>query len=177
MDVAVRTDGDAAALAPVIRREVLALDRNVPVARLRTMEDVLAASVGDRRFNLLLLGSFAAIALLLAIAGIYGVMSYLVVQRTREIGVRLALGATPMQVVQLVTGRGLLLACFGVGLGLIAAVMLARFIETMLFTVTGTDLVTFAGATVVLLLAAAAACLIPARRAGRIDPLIALRTE
>ena len=177
MDVAVRTDGDPAALAPVIRREVLALDRNVPVARLRTMEDVLAASVGDRRFNLLLLGSFAAIALLLAIAGIYGVMSYLVVQRTREIGVRLALGATPMQVVQLVTGRGLLLACVGVGLGLIAAVVLARFIETMLFTVTGTDFVTFAGAAVVLLLAAAAACLIPARRAGRIDPLIALRTE
>ena len=177
MDVAVRADGDAAALAPVIRREILALDRNVPVAKLRTMDDVLAASVGDRRFNLLLLGSFAAIALLLAVAGIYGVMSYLVVQRTREIGVRLALGATPMQVVQLVTGRGLLLACLGVGLGLIAAVMLARFIETMLFTVTGTDLVTFAGAAVVLLLAAAAACLIPAQRAGRIDPLIALRTE
>ena len=177
MDVAVRADGDAAALAPVIRREILALDRNVPVAKLRTMDDVLAASVGDRRFNLLLLGSFAAIALLLAVAGIYGVMSYLVVQRTREIGVRLALGATPMQVVQLVTGRGLLLACVGVGLGLVAAVMLARFIETMLFTVTGTDLVTFAGAALVLLLAAAAACLIPARRAGRIDPLIALRTE
>ena len=141
------------------------------------MEDVLARSVGDRRFNLLLLGSFAAIALLLAIAGIYGVMSYLVVQRSREIGVRLALGATPLQVVQLITGRGLLLACCGVGLGLIAAVVLARYIETMLFTVSGTDLVTFAGAAVVLLLAAVAACLIPARRAGRIDPLIALRTE
>jgi predicted permease len=177
MDIAVRTDGNAAALAPVIRREILALDRNVPVAKLRTMDDVLAASVADRRFNLLLLGSFAAMALMLAVAGIYGVMSYLVVQRTREIGVRLALGATPAQVVQLVTGRGLRLACVGVGIGLVAAVLLARFIEAMLFAVTGTDILTFAAAAGVLFLAAAAACFIPARRAGRVDPLIALRSE
>ena len=177
MDIAVRTDGHAAALAPAIRQEILALDRNVPVARLRTMDDVLAASVADRRFNLLLLGSFAAMALLLAVAGIYGVMSYLVVQRMREIGVRLALGATPAQVVQLVTGRGLQLACVGMAIGLVAAVLLARFIEAMLFAVTGTDVVTFAAAAGVLFLAAAAACFIPARRAGRVDPVIALRSE
>lgn len=177
MDVAVRADGNAAALAPLIRQEILALDRHVPVAKLRTMEDVLAASVADRRFNLVLLASFAAIALLLAVAGIYGVMSYLVVQRTRELGLRLALGATPGQVVQLVTGRGLLLASLGIAIGLAAAVMLARFIEAMLFTVTATDTPTFLAAALVLLLAAGLACFIPARRAGRIDPLIALRSE
>ena len=177
MDVAVRADGNAAALAPMVRREILALDRNVPVAKLRTMDGVLAESVASRRFNVLLLGSFAAIALLLAVAGIYGVMSYLVVQRTREIGVRMALGATPAQVVRLVTGRGLLLAAVGIGLGTVAAILLARFIEAMLFTVSGTDLVTFVAAAIVLWLAAAAACVIPARRAGRVDPLIALRTE
>jgi putative ABC transport system permease protein len=177
MDIAVRADGNPSLVAPLIRREILALDRNVPVARLRTMDDVLAASVASRRFNLVLLGSFAAIALLLAVAGIYGVMSYLVLQRTREIGVRLALGATPRQIVRLVTGRGLALAGVGIAAGLCAAVVLARFIEAMLFNVTGTDLMTFAAAAVVLWLAAAAACLIPARRAGRVDPLIALRSE
>ena len=104
-------------------------------------------------------------------------MSYLVVQRTREIGVRLALGATPSHVVQLVTGRGLLLACVGVAIGLVAAALLARFIEAMLFTVHGTDVVTFASAAGVLLVAAAAASFIPARRAGRVDPLTALRSE
>ena len=177
MDIAVRADGSATTLASAIRREILALDRNVPVARLRTMDGVLAASVASRRFNVVLLGAFAAIALLLAVAGIYGVMSYLVVQRTREIGVRLALGATPGQVVKLVTGRGLSLATVGIGIGALAAVLLARFIEAMLFTITGTDVVTFVAAAVVLWLAAAAACLVPARRAGRVDPLIALRTE
>ena len=177
MDVAVRTDGDPAAVGPMLRREVLALDRNVPVARIRTMDDVLAGSVADRRFNLLLLGSFAAVALLLAIAGIYGVMAYLVVQRTREIGIRLALGATPWRVVQLVTGRGLLLAGVGVAIGLLAAALLARFLQTMLFAVEGTDVTTFASAALLLLLAAGVASYIPARRAGRVDPLIALRTE
>lgn len=177
MDIALRTDGDAAAIAPLLRREVLALDRTVPVARIRTMDDVLGASVADRRFNLLLLGSFAAVALLLAIAGIYGVMSYLVVQRTREIGIRLALGATPGRVVQLVTGRGLILTAVGITIGLVAAALLARFLETMLFAVKGTDLATFASAAIVLLLAAATASYIPARRAGRVDPLTALRAE
>jgi len=177
MDIAVRTDGDAGALAPVLRREILALDRAVPVARVRTMDEVLAASVADRRFNLILLGSFAAVALLLAVAGIYGVMSYLVVQRTREIGVRLALGATPAGVVQLITVRGLALACAGIAIGLIASFFLARFIETMLFGVRATDITTLAGAAAMLLAAALAACIIPALRAGRVDPLTALRSE
>jgi putative ABC transport system permease protein len=177
MDVAIRTDGDAAALAPILRREILAVDRRVPVARVRTMEAVLAASVAGRRFNLLLLGSFAAVALLLAVAGIYGVMSYLVLQRTREIGVRLALGATPREVVRLITVRGLSLACAGIAIGAGAAALLGRFLETMLFGITAADPATFAGATGVLLVSAAAACLIPASRAGRVDPLTALRSE
>jgi ABC-type antimicrobial peptide transport system permease subunit len=177
MDVAIRTDGDPGALSTALRREILALDRNVPVARVRTMEDVLAASVAGRRFNFVLLGSFAVIALLLAIAGIYGVMSYLVLQRTREIGVRLALGATPAQVVGLVTGRGLTLTILGIAIGLGASLALARFIEALLYSVRATDAVTFATSAAVLLAAAAAACFVPARRGGRVDPVIALRGE
>jgi putative ABC transport system permease protein len=177
MDVALRTEGDPRALASALRREILALDPNVPVAKVRTMDDVLAASLADRRFNLVLLGSFAAIALLLAVAGIYGVMSYLVVQRTREIGVRLALGATPANVIALVAGRGLVLSAVGIAIGVVAAAALARFIETMLFTVEGTDVPTFGVAAAVLLAAAAAASILPARRAGRVDPLTALRSE
>ena len=116
-------------------------------------------------------------ALLLAVAGIYGVMSYLVVQRTREIGVRLALGATPAGVVRLITVRGIALACAGIAIGLIASFLLARFIETMLFGVRATDIATLAGAAAVLLAAALGACVIPALRAGRVDPLTALRSE
>jgi putative ABC transport system permease protein len=177
MDVALRVDGNTVAVAPALRREVLALDGNVPVAKIRTMDDVLSMSVADRRFNLVLLASFAGIALLLAAAGIYGVMSYLVVQRTREIGVRLALGATPGDVMRLVTSRALLLASVGVTIGLVAAAGLARFIQTMLFSVGSTDAPTFAISAGVLLLSAAAAAFVPARRAARLDPLRALRSE
>ena len=127
MDVAIRADGNPGALAPVLRREVLAVDRTVPITRVRTMEEVLEASVAERRFNLLLLGAFALIALALAAAGTYGVMAYLVTQRTREIGVRLAIGAQPGDVFRMVVGRGLMLATFGVALGLgTAARALAR---------------------------------------------------
>ena len=177
MDVALRVDGNTAGLAPVLRREILALDRNVPVARVRTMDEVVSASVADRRFNLLLLAAFAGIALALAAAGIYGVMSYLVIQRTREIGVRLALGATPGDVVRLVTGRAALLASIGIGIGLVAAAGLSRFIQTMLFSVESTDLTTFAVSAGVLLTAAVSAAFVPARRAARLDPLKALRSE
>ena len=177
MDVAIRADAHAVALAPLLRRELLALDRNVPVAKIRMMEDVLAASVAERRFNLLLLAGFAAIALVLAAAGTYGVMAYLVMQRTREIGVRLAVGARPADVFRLVVGRGLALAFVGVLLGLAAAALLSRALEAMLFNVAPHDSITFAASAAVLLAAAAAASVLPARRAARMDPIAALRSE
>ena len=177
MDVALRADGQASVLAPALRREMLAVDRNVPITKVRTMEDVLEASVAERRFNLLLLGAFALIALALAAAGTYGVMAYLVTQRTREIGVRLAIGAQPGDVFRLVVGRGLMLAAFGVVLGLAAAAMLSRMLESMLFNVQPNDAATFGASAAVLLTAVALASFLPARRASRMDPLEALRSE
>ena len=141
------------------------------------MEEVLAASVAERRFNLLLLGAFALIALALAAAGTYGVMAYLVTQRTREIGVRLAIGARPGDVFRMVVGRGLMLATFGVALGLGAAAMLSRVLRSMLFNVEPTDAFTFVVSSVVLLIAVAVASFVPARRAAKMDPLEALRAE
>jgi putative ABC transport system permease protein len=177
MDVAIRVDGDALAVSPALRREVLNIDRNVPVARVRLMDEVLAASVAERRFNLLLLGAFAVIALALAAAGTYGVMAYLVTQRTREIGVRLAVGARPADVFRLVVGRGLVLASIGVAIGLTGAAAVSRVLESMLFNVKPTDGFTFGGAAIVLLAAVAVASFVPARRAARLDPLQALRSE
>ena len=177
MDVAIRADGNPGALAPVLRREVLAVDRTVPITRVRTMEEVLEASVAERRFNLLLLGAFALIALALAAAGTYGVMAYLVTQRTREIGVRLAIGAQPGDVFRMVVGRGLMLATFGVALGLGTAAVLSRVLRSMLFNVEPTDAFTFVVSSVVLLIAVAVASFVPARRAAKMDPLEALRAE
>ena len=177
MDVGVRADGNAAALAASLRKEIAAIDKNVPVARVRLMDDVLATSVAERRFNLLLLGAFALIAVALAAAGTYGVMAYLVTQRTREIGVRLAVGATPADVFRLIVGRGVLLAVIGIAFGLGAAAMLSRALESMLFNVDPVDVWTFGLSAIVLLAAAVAASFVPARRAARMDPLIALRSE
>jgi len=177
MDLAVRTDGDPLALAQPIRSVLSRLDPNVPLTRVSSMEDVLAAAAGDRRFNLLLLGGFAALALILAAAGTYGVMSYLVLQRTRELGVRLALGARPADVVRLVVGHGLTLAGFGVAAGLALSVGAARLLRSMLFGVAPTDTATFAVATIILVVAALLATAVPALRAMRIDPLTALRSE
>ena len=175
-DVTIRADGSPSALAPVLHREMLAVDRTVPVTRVRTMEEVLEASVAERRFNLLLLGAFALIALALAAAGTYGVMAYLVTQRTREIGVRLAIGAQPGDVFRMVVGR-LMLATFGVALGLATAAVLSRVLRSMLFNVEPTDALTFVVSSVVLLIAVAVASFVPARRAAKMDPLEALRAE
>lgn len=177
MDVAVRTRGDAAALAPGLRREIAGIDPHVPVTRVRLMDEVIDASVADRRFSLLMLGGFALISLLLAGAGTYGVMANLVAQRTREVGVRLALGATPRDIFSLIVLRGLGLAAVGVGLGLAAAAGLTRALQAMLFGVDRLDSTTFGLAVLVLLLAAGAASYWPARRASRTDPLVALRSE
>jgi predicted permease len=177
MDVAVRFDGDAAPVAAGVRRALEAVDRTIPVTRLRTMDDVLRRSVADRRFSLYLLGGFGIVSLLLAAAGTYGVMSHAVAARTREIGVRLALGATPADVFRLVVGGGMAVAAAGVIAGLAAAAALSRILSGMLFEIPARDGATFAAAAVVLLAAAAVATGVPARRAARVDPLIVLRRE
>jgi len=177
MDVAIRVDGKPAGVAAALRRELLAIDANVPIVKVQLMDDVVAASVADRRFNLLLLAGFAIVALLLAAAGTYGVMAYLVTQRTREIGVRLAIGARPRDVFTLLVGRGLLLATAGVAIGSGASALLTRLLQTMLFNVHPWDLPTFAVSAVVLMVCAGAASFVPARRAARMDPLDALRSE
>ena len=177
IDIAVRTNGDQAALAPMLRREIARVDRHVPIVRIRAMDDVIAASVADRRFSLVLLGGFALISLLLAAAGTYGVMANLVAQRRREVGVRMALGASPADVFRLIVGRGMSLAAAGVGAGLVAAALLTRVIETMLFGVGRLDAPTFVAVVGILLAAAAAASYWPARRAASTDPLVALRSE
>jgi putative ABC transport system permease protein len=173
----VRTRGAAQSLSSAVRQEIRGLDPNVPVDRLGTMAQAFAESVSLPRFRSFLMGVFAATALLLAAIGIYGVIAYSVVQRRQEIGVRMALGATRSGVVRLVVGQGSRLAIIGIGLGLAGAVGLARFLEKMLFGVTASDTVTFAGAALVLGAVAIVASLIPALRAAGIDPVTALREE
>jgi putative ABC transport system permease protein len=171
----VRTRGRADALAPMVRQEIRALDPGVPVDRIGTMTDALAESVSLPRFRSLLMTTFAVAALLLAAIGIYGVVAYTVAQRTAEIGLRMALGATPSSVLAIVVNRGSRPVVVGVALGLAGAVGLTRLLETMLFGVTSLDTLTFAGAAVVLTAVALAATVIPAYRAARLDPVRALR--
>ncbi|HEY6803034.1 MAG TPA: ABC transporter permease [Pyrinomonadaceae bacterium] len=159
-------------------RGVLAeIDREQTVWQTRTLDSLVSASIADRRFNLWLLGAFAAIALVLALLGIYGVMTYSVRQRTHEIGIRMALGARAVDVLRLVIGNGMLLAVIGVGFGLIGAFALSRLLTTLLFEVKATDVMTYATVAIGLQLVALVACYIPARRATKVDPLIALRYE
>lgn len=177
MFVVLRTSSEPLSLAPAARQAVFELDPNQPVARIRTMTDVVAASVSDRRFNMFLLGLFAALAVTLSLIGLYAVVSYSVAERIREMGVRLALGAQPSNLVALVLGEGLRLAAAGVVLGLVAALVVTRFLEALLFGVNARDPYTFIGVPLLLLSAALLGCLIPARRAMRVDPMIALRAE
>jgi putative ABC transport system permease protein len=177
MDVAVRVEGNPLALTSALRAELAGIDRTVPLARVRSMDQVIAVSMADRRFNLFLLGGFALLALILAAAGTYGVMSYTVVQRTRELGVRMALGARRRDVLKLVVGRGMALAAVGVAVGAGAALLLSRLIADMLFEIPARDPFTMVVSALTLLLSAAAASYIPARRAMRVDPLVALRSE
>jgi putative ABC transport system permease protein len=173
----VRTRSDPMALASAVRGALRSIDPNVPVYEIQTAERMLADSLGSRRFNMALLGSFAGVALLLASVGLFGVMAYLVSQRTREIGVRLALGAQPRDLFRLVIGRGMLLALIGTAAGLAAALGLARLLETLLFQIKPVDALTFTVAPALLLVVALLACYIPARRATKVDPLVALRYE
>ncbi len=160
-----------------VRSEVAVVDRSIPVANVKTLEQYVAASTGPRRFSMFLLGSFAAVALLLAMIGIYGVMSYSVAQRTQEIGIRMALGAKRATVLKLIIGAGLKLILLGVGIGLVGAFVLTRVISSLLYEVSAHDPIVFLGVTVLLAGAALLACLVPALRATRVDPIIALRYE
>jgi len=171
-----RTAG-AAAIAPSVRRAIWSVDNGVPVFDVRTMNDVVARSLATRRFTVALLSSFAALALLLAVIGLYSVLAYGVTQRTPELGVRLALGASPRQLVRLVMGEGLRLTVVGLALGFVVAIIVARAMTPLLFGVASFDPLAFAGSALMLLLVALAASGIPARRAAGVDPLIALRSE
>ena len=177
MQVVVRTAVDPQTVAGAVREAVWSLDGDLPIPKMQTMDQVLAESVAQRRLNMLLLGLFATIALVLAAVGIYGVMSYVVSQRTHEIGVRMALGAQVGDVLRLVVGQGMKLALFGAGLGLIATFVLTRLMATLLFGVSATDPLTFVAIFLLLLLVAFLACWIPARRATRVGPIAALRCE
>jgi putative ABC transport system permease protein len=177
MTLALRTEADPMALAPAVRAIVASFDKNVPIFRVETLDATLASEVASQRFNMALLVGFAALALLLSVIGIYGVMAYAVGQRKHEIGIRLALGALPGSVRQMVLLQGAKLGALGVVLGLGAGYALTRLLGTMLFAVKPTDPLTFVGGAFVLFAAALAACWIPARRATRVDPLVVLRYE
>ncbi|MGI8732777.1 MAG: ABC transporter permease [Pyrinomonadaceae bacterium] len=164
-------------VAAAVRNEVLALDKDQPIYSIRTLESVLSESVAGPRFRMLVLGIFAGMALILAGVGIYGVISYGVSQRTREIGIRMALGAQATDVLKLVVKGGMMLVLIGVALGLAGALALTRLLSTLLFAVTPTDAATFATVSVGLIVVALFACFIPARRATKVDPLVALRYE
>jgi putative ABC transport system permease protein len=172
-----RTDGNPAALVQAVRREVRALNRDLPVFNIRTMSERIAAATARARFSAILLAVFAAIALSLSAVGIYGVMSYVVTQRTREIGIRMALGARQGDVLSLVLSRGVALAAVGVVIGLGGALASTRVLETMLYEVKPNDLGTYLAIAGVLFAVALAASLIPARRAAWVDPSAALRAE
>jgi predicted permease len=173
----VRTDTEPSALAAAIRNEVWAIDRNVPIADVQPLAQVVSESVNARRQTMLMLASFAGVALLLGAVGIYGVVTYSVNQRTHEIGVRMALGATSRDVLRLIVGQGMRVILTGVALGLVGAYLASRALEQLLFGVSATDPLTFAGVTLLLVVVAFLACLIPARRATRVDPMEALRYE
>ena len=173
----VRATGDLAATLDATKREIWAVDPLQDFYQTATLEDLMSTTLAPRRFSLALLGAFAVIALLLAAVGIYGVISFLVSRRTHEMGLRLALGAPPRSVVQLVVGHGVRLAIAGLGFGLVGALVASRAIATMLFGVAARDLATFGAAAVGLLVVAAVASYLPARRAARVDPMVALRME
>jgi putative ABC transport system permease protein len=177
MMLAVQTEVEPELLTGAIREQVRALDQDQPVTSIRTMSQLLDQSLSDARFNLLLLSLFAGVALLLAAIGIYGVISYSVTQRTHEIGIRLALGAQPRSLLRLIVRQGMTLVVAGIAVGVAAAWALTRLMATMLFEVRATDPVTFALIALLLMGVALVACYIPARRAAKVDPMVALRCE
>jgi putative ABC transport system permease protein len=177
MNIVVRTASDPSSLMAAIRQEVWAVDRDQPVASVETMRQLVANAVAGARFNTLLLGVFAIVAMILSAVGIYGIMAYSVIQRTHEIGIRMALGAGQRDILRMVVGQGMALAFIGVVLGLFASFALTRVMSSLLYGVTATDPVTFVGVSLALAAVAFVACYIPARRATKVDPMVALRYE
>jgi putative ABC transport system permease protein len=175
--VVARVDGDPLALAPTMRKAMAEVDRTQPIFGVMTLDQALAESIAPRRFNLLLFGTFAAAALLLALIGIYGVIAFAVAQRTHEIGVRMALGAQRRDVVQMVMRQGMSIASAGIVVGIASAFALTRVLASLLYEVTPTDPATFATVAAVLAITALAACGAPALRAALVDPIVALRCE
>jgi putative ABC transport system permease protein len=175
LSLVVRTAGEPTALAGSVREAIRSVDKAVPNYNLKTMDDVISNSAAPRRVPMLLLSAFAGVAMLLAMLGIYGVTSYYVTQRTHEIGVRMALGAQISDVMKLVLSRAMALAASGIAMGVGGAVALTRYLTTLLFGVKPIDVITFVGVALILALVVLAACIVPARRATKIDPLEALK--
>jgi putative ABC transport system permease protein len=177
MRVVVRTKSDPAKLVAALKSEVQAIDKNQPIDKVTTMTELVSRSMATRRFYMQLLVVFASLAFVLASVGIYGIVSYSVTQRTREIGIRLALGASRKDVLQMVLGEGFRLAIAGIGLGLAGAFAATRVLTSLLFEVKPTDPPTFIGLSLLLAMVALLASYVPARRATKVDPLQALRYE
>jgi putative ABC transport system permease protein len=177
MDLIVRADGDPMTLLPALRTQVLALDPELPIYKAKRMEEYVAASIAQRRFTSLLCTIFAGAGLLLAIVGLFGVMSYSVAQRTHEIGVRVAVGAEKTDILQLILKEGMFITSLGIGVGLVGTLALSSILKSQLYGVTATDPFTFLGVVFALAFGALLACYIPARRATRVDPMVALRYE
>jgi putative ABC transport system permease protein len=173
----VRTDGDPASLAPMVRGRIASVDKDLPVYKVTTMEKLVSDSLAQRRFSMTLFGIFAVLAMALAIVGLYGVMSYAVAQRTHEIGLRMALGAQGRDVLRMVVGQGMALVAVGLGLGLAGAFLLTRLMVSLLYGVSAADPLTYAGIALLLAAVALLASYIPARRATKVDPMVALRYE
>jgi predicted permease len=177
MSLVIRTTGDPASLTPALRQVVAEMDKDQPLYDVRTMDSLVARSVARQRFSMTLVGVFAVLAMLLSAVGIFSVMSFLVAQRTHEIGIRMALGARPGDILSMVVRHGIVLTLVGVAVGLAASFALTRLMSGLLYEVSATDPVVYGGITALLAAVALAACYIPARRATKVDPLIALRYE
>jgi ABC-type antimicrobial peptide transport system permease subunit len=177
MSLVVRSTVDPLSHVSSIRSTIREIDPAVPIFDVRALDDLLSDSFGSRRFNMYLLGCFAAAAAVLSCVGLFGVLAYLVAQRTRDIGIRLALGARRGNVMAMIASRGMRLALSGAVLGLVAAFAAARLMKSLLFSVSPWDPLTFVAVPVLVCIVALIACYVPARRASRVDPLTALRSE
>jgi ABC-type antimicrobial peptide transport system permease subunit len=172
-----RTSGDPKSLVPGIRSRLRSLDKDIPISQVQTMDEIVSASLAQRRLIMSLLVIFAVLAAVLAAVGIYGVMAYVVAQRTQEIGIRMAMGARAIDVLKMVLREGATLATVGVVIGVGAALALTRVMASLLFEVSPADPITFAGISLLLTFVSLLACYLPARRASRVDPIVALRNN